>query len=504
MGFVKKHKVEIIVSLIIVALYLLLRLPSLLQIPIFTDEAIYLRWAQIAKNDAGWRFISLTDGKQPLFIWFTIVAMRLIYDPLVAGRVVSVMAGLGTMAGLFLLGREAFKNRWVGILSAGLYAIFPFALIYDRMALYDSLVGTFTVWGIYLTILFTRSMQLDRAFMLGFIAGAAVLNKTNGFFTIYLLPLALILVNFKLKTLRPQLLRFFGLSLIVVIMTYAFYSVLRLSPFFYIINEKNSIFFYPIQEWIRNPLAYFPANISAFMDWLFRYVGLPVLILAISTLTLSKSYLREKAYLMLWFIIPFIGFALDAKTIYPRYIFPMTLSLLPLAAYALVILYKKFSLKKWIIVIFLTLVYWIVTIFLILYNFSGSPIPNSDKVQYLTAWPSGVGVKEIEDYIQDQALTKKVFLTSQGTFGLLPYAFELRFYNNPQVRVKGYWPIEQEPPQELLDMAKKEDTYIVFYQDCTICEGVGIAPSSWPLTKVMQIKRIEADSYITLYKVILR
>jgi len=411
------------------------------------------------------------------------------------------MAGLVTMLGLFLLGREAFKNRWVGILSAGLYAIFPFALVYDRMALYDSLVGTFTVWGIYFTILLTRSMQLDRAFMLGFIAGAAVLNKTNGFFTIYLLPLALILVNFKLKTVRPQLLRFFGLSLIVVIMTYGFYSVLRLSPFFYIINEKNSIFFYPIQEWIRNPLAYFPTNISAFMDWLFRYVGLPVLILAISTLTISRSYLREKVYLMLWFIIPFIGFALDAKTIYPRYIFPMTLSLLPLAAYALVVLYKKFSLKKWIMIVALALIYWLVTIFLILYNFSGSPIPNSDKVQYLTAWPSGVGVKEIEDYIQQQSVTKKVFLTSQGTFGLLPYAFELRFYNNPKVTVKGYWPIEQKPPQDLLEMARKVDTYIVFYQDCTICEGVGIAPLSWPVTKVMQIKRIEADSYITLYKV---
>lgn len=501
MGFVKKYKIEVIVSLVIITLYLLLRLLSLLQLPIFTDEAIYLRWAQIAKNDASWRFISLTDGKQPLFIWLTIVAMRLIHDPLVAGRVVSVVAGLGTMVGLFLLGREAFKNRWVGILSAGLYALFPFALIYDRMALYDSLVGTFTVWGIYFTILLTRSMQLDRAFMLGFVAGAAVLNKTNGFFTIYLLPLALILVNFKLKTLRPQLLRFFGLSLVVVIMTYGFYSILRLSPFFYIINEKNSIFFYPVQEWIRNPFAYFPANISAFMDWLFRYVGLPILILVLSTLILSKNYFREKVYLLLWFVIPFIGFALDAKTIYPRYIFPMTLSLLPLAAYALVLLYEKLSLKKWLMVFGLALIYWVLTVFLILYNFSGSPIPSSDRVQYLTAWPSGVGVDKIEDYIQHQAVDKKVFLTSQGTFGLLPYAFELTFYNNPNVTVKGYWPIEKQPPRELLDMAKKEDTYIVFYQNCSMCEGVGIAPSSWPLTKVMQIKRIEADSYITLYKV---
>jgi len=501
MGFIKKYKIEIVILLFILTAYLLLRTLSLLQIPIFTDEAIYLRWAQIAKNDASWRFISLTDGKQPLFIWLTIVAMRFIDDPLVAGRLVSVAAGIGTMAGLFFLGREAFKNRWIGILSAGLYALFPFALVYDRMALYDTLVGAFSVWGIYLTILLARSMQLDKAFMLGFVAGAAVLNKTNGFFTIYLLPLALILINYKVKDVKPQLLRFTGLCLLVVVMTYGFYSILRLSPFFYIINEKNSIFFYPVEEWIRHPLSYFPANFSAFMDWLFRYVGLPILVLIISSFIVSKTYIREKIYLLLLFIIPFMGFALDGKTVYPRYIFPMTLSLLPLAAYTLVILYKRLPLKKWFIVLILAFFYWILTIFLILYNFSGSPIPSSDKSQYLTAWPSGVGIHEINNYIENQARTKKVFLASEGTFGLLPYAFELKFYKNPNVTVKGYWPIESEPPVDLLVSAQKNDTYIVFYQDCSVCEGVGLAPPSWPLTKIMQTKRIEAGSYITLYKV---
>lgn len=504
MGFIKKYKIEIIISFFILVIYLFLRVSSLLQLPIFTDEAIYLRWAQIASNDANWRFISLTDGKQPLFIWLSIVVMRLVDDPLVAGRLVSVMAGIGTMIGLFLLGREAFKNHWIGILSAGLYALYPFSLIYDRMALYDSLVGTFTVWGIYLTVLLSRSMRLDRAFMLGFVAGAAVLNKTNGFFTIYLLPLALILINFKPKNWRPQLLHFAGLSLVVIIMTYGFYSILRLSPFFYIINEKNSIFFYPLQEWVKNPLAYFPTNFSAFMDWLLRYVGVPMMLLIAGSFIFSKTYIREKAYLLLWFLIPFMGFALDGKTIYPRYIFPMTLSLLPLIAYSLVILFKKLPLKKWLLVIILSLFYWVLTVFLILYNFPGSPIPNADRVQYLTAWPSGVGVQEINNFIEKEAKTKKIFLASEGTFGLLPFAFEIEFNKNPNITIKGYWPIEQEPPADLMVSAQIKDTYIVFYQDCPICEGVGLAPSSWPLTKVMQIKRIEAGSYITLYKVILK
>ena len=69
----------------------------------FTDEAIYIRWAQIALQDSSWRFISLTDGKQPMFIWFMILFLKFIKDPLIAGRLVSVVSGIFTLVGLFFL-----------------------------------------------------------------------------------------------------------------------------------------------------------------------------------------------------------------------------------------------------------------------------------------------------------------------------------------------------------------------------------------------------------------
>lgn len=502
MGFVTKYKGEILFSLGIVALFLLLRLPTLTQLPIFTDEAIYLRWAQIALQDAGWRFISLTDGKQPLFIWTVIISMKFFKDPLVAGRLVSVFAGLLTMLGLFFLGREVFKNRWVGITTAALYCIFPFALVYDRMALYDSLVGTFAVWGLYMTFLLFRRPTLDKALLMGFVTGAAVLNKTNGFFTIYLLPFAAILFDFKDKLWRQKFIRLVGFCLVVVVMTYGFYSILRLSPFFYIIKQKNAIFFYPLSEWLKHPFLTVFSNFSAFSDWFMRYAGLPLSLTALAAVIIDKKFWREKVLLMLWFLIPFIGFAFIGKTVYPRYIFPMTLTLLPLAAYTIVRLQEKASRSRWILVVTLVLVYSVLTDFLIIYNFPSSPVPNADKGQYLTAWPAGVGVKEATDYFKNEAAIKPIYIGTAGTFGLLPYAFELYLVNNPNITIKGFWPIKSQPPKELLDAALKQDTYIVFYQDCTLCNGVGIAPASWPLRKIMQLKRIEAGSYFTLYKVI--
>ena len=78
MEFIKRYRLEVLLSLGIIISYFLIRTTSLLSMPIFTDEAIYLRWAQTALNDASWRFISLTDGKQPMFIWVTMIFMKFI------------------------------------------------------------------------------------------------------------------------------------------------------------------------------------------------------------------------------------------------------------------------------------------------------------------------------------------------------------------------------------------------------------------------------------------
>src|SRR5690606_26994157 len=121
------------------------------------------RWAQIAEQDANWRFIALSDGKQPSFVWIAIVMMKVIDDPLVAGRLVSVISGFLGMIGIFFLASEIFKSRRTGVIASVLYLIYPFAMVYDRMALYDSLVATFFIWSSYFTVLLVRLRRLDVA-----------------------------------------------------------------------------------------------------------------------------------------------------------------------------------------------------------------------------------------------------------------------------------------------------------------------------------------------------
>src|SRR3972149_3573367 len=95
-------KIAILVGSAILILGLILRLVNLDSLPVFADEAIYVRWAQVMRAEATLRFLPLTDGKQPLFMWLVIPFLKIIRDPLFAGRVTSVFAGVGTLVGIFL------------------------------------------------------------------------------------------------------------------------------------------------------------------------------------------------------------------------------------------------------------------------------------------------------------------------------------------------------------------------------------------------------------------
>lgn len=501
MNFFKKHKLEFLVLTSLVILYLFSRFYSILSLPIFTDEAIYIRWAQIAKQDASWRFISLTDGKQPMFIWLMMISLRFIKDPLLAGRAVSVGAGFFTLIGMYFLGKEIFKSNRIGLISSALYVIFPMALVYDRMALYDSLVGAFAAWALFLIVLMARKIRLDIALILGMIIGGAVLTKTSGFFNIYLLPVSLILFDWKEKQVKEKLIRWVGLTIASVTIGYGFYSILRLSPFFHIITEKNAIFVYPLKEWLKHPFEFFIDNWRALWDWTTRYLTWPLLAFTVGSFFVSKSFLREKIVLFLWFIIPIAALGLFGRTIYPRFIFFMLLFLLPLVAFSIHSISIRLK-KTYLLIIFLILSFalMIKTDFLILTNFSEAYIPVSDIGQYQSGWPAGGGVKKSIEFFANEAKKGKIYIATQGTFGLMPYALEIYLINNPNIKIEGYWPIGDRIPAKVIEESKKIPAYFFFYQPCSSCEDVGVAPFPWGLKPILQIKG-DSNNYTSIYRI---
>ena len=500
MNFFKQYKLDILALASASACYFMLRMYHILTLPIFTDEAIYTRWAQIAKQDTAQRFISLTDGKQPLFIWFAAVLMRFIHDPLLAARMVSVLAGFATMIGLYFLGKEIFKNRKIGLLSAVFYLFSPFGLVYDKMALYDSLVGTFAVWGLFISILLVRKVRLDVSFILGLVVGIGMLNKTNAESTLILLPFNLLLFDWRKKERTKRLLLWVCYAGLAAVLAYTYYSILRLSPLFYMVAQKNTTFLYPLHEWLQHPFTFFIGNMHGLLDWFFTYTTIPIVVMVAVSFFISRFFWREKILLLLWFVIPLVYAALFGKVLYPRYILFMILPLLPLAAYTLYWLASR--LKNTVVVIvcfFIILFPAFYADYFILNDFAKAPIPKSDLRQYSNDWPAGGGVKETIGVLKAKAANGKIYVVTEGTFGLMPYALEIYLVNDKNVKIQGLWPISETPPKELISINKKIPVYAVFYQPCPSCIN-GKAPIGWPVTEIAKYRKGDSSIYLYLYQ----
>jgi len=494
----KIKRLDLLLGLSAIALYLVTRLYNIMSLPMFTDEAIYTRWSQIARFDANWRFISLTDGKQPSFVWIDMILMRFTHDPLLAGRLVSVFAGFLSLVGIYFLAKELFGKR-VGIIASFLYILYPFSLVYDRMALYDSLVAAGAIWSLFFEILLIKKKRLDIALILGMVFGVSVLTKSSGFLFIYLLPFSLLLFDFKNKNRKELFTRWAVLAVISAALAYFYYSIIKLSPFAHIVDEKNSTFVYPLKEWIGHPFRFFVGNWSGMWDWLVKYATIPTLLLVASSFFIEKKKTLDKLLLFSWFILPFIALSLFGKVLYPRFILFMTMPLLILAAYSLNEFLKRVKADFGKVIIFSVFVIAMVfSDFLILRNFQNSPIPFSDLEQYINGWPAGGGTKEIINYLDKESKKGKIYVASLGTFGSLPtYAIEIYLGDNKKIEKGGIYPVPSQIPKDLLEKAKTMPVFLFVSSQSEFEEQI----KTWPIHEILRYKKGVGNSYSHLYEV---
>jgi len=506
MSSIKKHAKEILVALSLSIAYFVTRLYNLMSLPMFTDEAIYTRWSQIAKQDASWRFISLTDGKQPSFVWLDMIFMRFFSDPLMAGRVVSVFAGFFGMVGIFFLASELFKSpsagsgqaRRIGFIAASVYLIYPFSLVYDRMALYDSLVAAISVWSLYFAVLLVRRIRLDVALILGMVLGAGVLTKSNAFLSIYMMPFTLLLFDQKEKVRRSSFLKWVILASLSAIMAYGFYMILRLSPFFHIIDEKTNLFVYSFGDWLQHPFEFLAGNLRGLVDWFLAYFTIPAFLAATLSFILGKkAFWKEKTLLLLWFLLPFVALALFGKVLYPRFILFMTLPLLVLLAYSINYVWESarthFLKYAFIILALFMMVY---SDYFILTDFPHAPIAAPDTDQFANSWPAGGGTREIVMFFTEKSQNEKIYVATEGTFGsLATYTVEIYLGENKKIEKRGIYPLPEKIPSDLLKRAKEMPVYLVTNDSQN-------APPGWPVKVLTRYRKGIGDYFMTLYEII--
>jgi 4-amino-4-deoxy-L-arabinose transferase-like glycosyltransferase len=448
---------------ILLVLFFATRLINLDKFPIFTDEGIYIHWAKLAWHDASWRFVSLTDGRQPLQTWGTIPFLKLFpNNALLGGRLFAVTTGLGAMMGLFTLLYYLFGKK-AAFIGSFIYIFTPYFLFYDRLALMDSGVNTAFIWILFFSIILIKNLRLDIAILFGITAGISLLAKSSSQLFLGLSAIAPILIIDKkiLSWLRKSL-NYIILLGLVVVFAFGIYNVQRLSPYINYISSKNTTFIYTLSELIKNPMASFPFNLYSIPYYILMESGffLPIIGL-IGWLMLIKNNWRLGLYLTFWTIFPFIIICFVARVMYPRYIIFFATLFTIYLTYLTVLLAQK---KKSMIVIVLSLFFLSVSYFnyTILFDYKNIPLPEIDRGQYITGGSNGYGIKEIVDYARNIAKEKPVRILAEGSFGMSGDVLDVFLRPNDNIEVKSYWPLTE---KDILDNQKdlNDKTILVLY-----------------------------------------
>jgi len=443
---IKNKFVRFLVLISICCLYFFSRLQHLTSIPVFGDEAIYIRWAQLIKSEGTLRFVPQTDGKQPLFMWVNAVILKFFSDPLVSGRIVSVFAGFGLIIVLFLLTaiflsydskeKDIFRflrqsiidNFYPSIFTSLLYILIPFTFFFDRMALADTLLSFFGALCLFLVLLLSKFPRLDLSLILGFALGLAWLTKSPAIYFVVLSLATFVFLNWR----QPKS---FFLPIISIFIGFLIYNILQLGPQFQMIALRNKDYIWSITDILKHPLDPLkPHLIDTFFIYN-KYISWPLLIISLAGLILlfiknkkAKNLNYKYLVLICWWILPLIANAAMAKVFTARYI----LFTLPALIILISIGFTNFlnKIKSNLFKILLLIAVFILNINFI-YKISVDPFHQklfSTEQGYLTDWTSGWGIKKSADFLKQRAQIANVIVGTEGAFGTLPDG--LQIYSN--------------------------------------------------------------------------
>jgi hypothetical protein len=465
-------------ALLIVAF--IIRTYHLTILPVFADEAIYIRWSQIMAHEPTLRFLPLSDGKQPLFMWILMFAISRLHDPLFAGRLLSVFSGLGTTVGIFLLSYYLFKNKWLSLIATIFWTFSPYSFFFDRMALVDALLAMFVIWTAYLASITAKTKRLDMAMLTGFALGFASLTKSPALFSAILVPLTFLIVSIPEEAVKIAGYRIilkisklnwvdFGRLLLLTPVIYliagAMYNIQRLGPNFNMLTSRTGDYVFPLSHLWINPKDPFIFLIDRAIEWLRLMGPWPILILVILGLVINfKKFWREKLFLFSWWLVPTLIQTEFAKVFTARYELYTIAFLFILAASAFEI--KTKYLKMFCIAVF---VLWLGLAlqfdYYLLTDPSKANLPQSERSGYLEEWTNGTGIKEVADYIKQEHATnpnEKIVIGTEGYFGTLPDGLQIYLQDVPNVTVIGTGLDFGDVPDQLKASAKSGNkTYFV-------------------------------------------
>lgn len=472
-----KFTVGLMTTLIISLIFLASHLFQLTKLPVFADEAIYIRWSQLIIDDAPrYALFSLNDGKTPLFIWLGVPLQYLQLDPLWAGRFISILAGLGLVFVIMALAKEFGLSRSWQYFAAGAVTIWPFWFFHHRMALMDGLLAFWLSLTWLCLIKTLKTNQIIWALAAGSCFGLSLLTKLPAILFLPGLTLVIIQSYFQIKSqpsfknLLQKLKDWLPLLMLMSFVGLGIFLLLKLHPAFGQLFSRGGDFLFKISDLSLTRISQnIWTNGLSFIEIFGRYLTWGGLIIILLGLFTPKR--RQMIGLLIFMAISFVlPIQIVGKVIYARYLLPAALPLTLAVILALESIVSKINFEKNVL---LKIGYSLAIAALVAQCVTQSSRfmlyawvnPNwldftaADRVQYLTEWSAGNGLKEVFETAMIVNKKQSLLILTEGYFGTLPDGLLMYFHQQQlgNLFIEGIGQPVRNIPLKMIEKAKYYD-----------------------------------------------
>lgn len=368
------------------------RLYNLLGLPVFLDEALHIVWSGRV-FEPGRLERHVNDGKLLQVYLFALILPWSSDAPWLA-RASSALTGLVGLGCAHAIGQRLYGIR-VAWLSALLYLLCPYALFYDRMALADIYVSSFSGLSLLACLRLAERASLRRAFAVALALTFAAVAKMTG-----VLAAATPVATLLLLGARSAL-RWLPLA-------YGCYAAVVGIPLFYF-AKRARVYGHLADALVEREVGAWSLTgqlgdrLAAEASWLADYWTWPLLLAACAGLALGLARRDRRAALLgalaAW---PALAFALVSGHIFPRYLVASIIPTTVLAAAFADALLTRLGPRLAVPALVALAIPAARFDALLLLDPQQAPLPAVDRGQYLQGWQSGYGAAEAARYLRAQ------------------------------------------------------------------------------------------------------
>ena len=383
-----------------ILLFFILRIGLMISLPIFNDESIYLHWGRIFTHHVNEAFFATElDGKPPGTAIFFGILTILPFDPLLTVRFVNILLSLVSAGLLFSLFKKFVSVRFAPLFLF-LVATNPFLVLFDTLALQEPSITFLSTLLLAFSISLIQKPTLIAGLAIGAVGALGLWVKPN--MQIFF-PGVFIALFLTVKAHRGQIPKIIPTFLGMVAAFLFLFLPLRLHPLWQMIEKKTSERAFSFIELFLLPFDIWIDHIKSAIAWCVGYGTLPVFLLSIAGIILCMK--KEKyRFLILWTLLPIVITILTGRMLTARYIvytIPVALMFSTIAIMKL----PKYRTAVASIAVAFSLITSLVLSFspLSFYRFLAiSPQTQNDFKQYVSGWPSGYGVKDAMQFLDEE------------------------------------------------------------------------------------------------------